>query len=195
MSDANPNEGKPAGGAPEGDDPGKLRSTFEAQKAADDAEIARLKTANATIVALPGVDVTKPAVAAFISGYKGELTTEAIVKAAEEWDIKPGAAAPTGDEGKPGDPPDPKAAKPATGPTPEERAAAAAAAKVGGASTAPTGDEPDPYKTGTDAFNKALREDGKDPEAAFEAFLAPVIDAAARGNAAVIVPGGRVGGD
>lgn len=191
MSDTGPSGEADPAGAPSGDDAGKLRTQFESQKAADDAEIARLKTENLAVRALPGVDVTKPNVASFISGYKGEMTPEAIVKAAEEWDIKPGAAAPTIDDPKAGDPPDPKVK--ANGPTPEERAATAAAAKAGGGSAAPTADEPDPYKVGTSAFNQAL-EDGKDREAAFESFLGPVIDAGAKGNEQVILPGGRVGG-
>ncbi len=166
MSDPTPNE-----------TPAQLREFAERQKAAAEQATAELETLRAenrqNALLAAGVDPESPVGAMFAKAYDGDLKVEAIK---DEWlKVAPAAAPAT-----PAEPVD-------DGPSPEELAQAAqrAALTTGGQ---PPGEEPSPHPTAVAkaAWDKT-RAEGRSKEAADQAYLQEIMNAAAAGDERIIV--------
>lgn len=189
MSDATTGTtGEPAADA----DAGTIRSHFEGKLGEKDGTISTLQVENLVLRSLPGIDTSKPAVQAFIAGYKGEMTPEKVAEAAAAWDIKPAAATSTTDATTDQTTTTTTATTTAVSQA-EKDALAATGAATGATTTGGPGDQ-DPTAVGLANFDTKMKE-GQEREVAAGAFLDSVFGAAAKGDDRVILQGGRQGSD
>lgn len=188
VSGENGTEGQQGDGV---EDAGTLRTRFEGQMAEKDTAISTLQVENLVLRAIPGLDTAKPAVQAFIAGYKGEATAEALIEAAKAWDITPPAASTETGTGE-----TPPPAKPTTPVSADEsKALGAVSAAAGGAVIIGEGDI-DPHAKGLAAFEEEMKA-GAERDTASAAYFDAVLGAAVKNpnDDRVIIAGGRVGQD
>lgn len=170
----------------DGGDAGTLRANFEAQLGEKDTTIGLLQKQLAIATAIPGIDPNAKPVVAMLQQYSGELTPEALLTEAKEWNISAPASQTqgneqqTGNEGQGNQVPD------------AERQAHQQTQSFGQGSQDQGGakDGPSPVDAGLDAFHEALK-GGQTREEAASQFLGKIFEAARKGDERVIVPVGR----
>lgn len=147
-------------------------------------------------VAVPGVDPRSKPVAAMLSQYTGELTPEAILTEAKEWNISAPVSQSTDatQQQQQGDQQQQQQQGGGGDLTDDEKRAHAELNKLGNGATTPEGQAngPHPIQKGLEDFHTELK-GGATREEAAGAFLDSVLGAAAKGDQRVILAGGRQG--